>query len=525
MRYKFIKKRNVVSVLFEVLLLFVLVIFLIVPIVVETIISRKLNEAESASVKKVSVSIVTRGITLIDFKAKDLFINDEMFINGTISKLQVNGISLHAILLYNEVVLKEVVLWNPEIKITGKEKPADTIVVKSNDNINLREISTLIIYEGNFQYATVEGGRYLIKQLTAEAGPLLFDSAATFHPLPGFSLLSGPASYLTPDSLYNFSVNEIHGSSGNVVLDSVKLTPSYSETEFTRHLKFQSDRFEFSSSQISLAIKEDTDENSYHFSRLHISQPQIIVFRDKRIARDPGLKYKSLQHYLREIDFNFFLDSFNVDEADIRYRERMEGSDETGEIAFTRANINGYRLQSGAEADSNLTIYMNSGFMNSGTLSAKLEFIYPKEYFTSKGELIDMPMKELNRITGPNAGVVFNKGDIRSMHFDFTANLTHSEGNLNLNYRNMNFTALNKPSGEKDNLVSRIKTFAAGIFLKKETRQPNTEISLKGKICQERNTERFIFNYIWKSILSGIKSAMTETFTPGETKTTAKVPC
>ncbi len=527
MRYKLIKARSPVSVIFELFSLLVLVILLIIPVVIENIIARKLNDSEVTSVRKVAISVLSRGITLIDFKATDLLINEEMLVNGSISKLQVTGIPFHAILLKDDVILNEVALWNSNIVLAGKKKVGHTTSAKSNPEIKLKGIKTLIIYEGNFQYTDVEGGNYLINQLTAEISPVMMDSATTFHPLPQFSFLSGPVNYLTPDSLYRFSVNEIHGGSRNrlMVFDSVKISPAYSENEFTKHLKFQSDRIEFDASQITVSMHETNEEEIYHFEMIHIAQPRLLVFRDKRIARDPDMKYKSLQYYLREIKLNFLVDSFKMDQADIRYRERMEGSDETGEIAFTKADINGFRLQSGSEADSSLTLYMNSGFMSSGTIAAKLEFPYTKDFFTCKGELKDMPMKELNRITVPNAGVVFNSGAIRSMQFEFTANTSHSQGNLNLQYRDMNFTALNKPSGETGNLLSRIETFVAGIFLRKETTQPNTEISLKGKICAERKTDRFIFNYIWKSILSGIKSAMTETFTPDDMEASSKTPC
>ncbi len=529
MQYNNLRKRKYFAFITELLLVLILSILLMSPDILERILLHKISQAGNYSVSKISVHMFRMGGVLKEIKLINLPVNKSIEVTGTINQVEVFGLSPIKFLLGKNSEINNITVWSPDIKLIRKINLDSADTVEDPPVIKISSIEYFVIHKGRVQYFDNFDGRISIQNLSLDISPLKLDTTYKSKKPLTFSFFSGAINYTTADSLYNLFVYKTHGSSDNreLIFDSVKVTPGFNENEFSKHLKFQTDRFNFSSPKIvvSLPEKKEQLEEFYHVNEIKFESPSLAVYRDKKIIRNPDKKYNMLQHYMREAPVKLLIDSLFVDNGKIRYKELAEASDEAGEIEFTNSQISLHNIKTGLDTSSEMVIKLHSTFMDSGTITAKLFFPYSEDYFRCEGKLLKMPFNLLNKMTRPNAGVVFNKGYINSMDFNFKAYNIYSSGKLNIQYRDMEFLVSKKMETAKPGIFTRVKSAAAGLFIKKEGKKDNVNISLDGIICQERNKDRFLFNYIWKSLLSGIRSALTEKFTPESQTSNTKLPC
>lgn len=526
---KIIRKNYSYLVLFDIFFFTFFLVMLVLPLIIEKQIKKKLSETKNISVKNVSVSIFPTGIILSDIKATNLSAGKSLIVNGTIKKIKISGIPVWNILRKNSVEIGSATLWKPEIILTGKHSSKKDKDESEVPGINFTGIRNLTIFDGECNFTNKEGDNYAVKDLMFFISPLNLTRDSIKNIQPVFSFSTGAVKYAGADSISILSAIHIQGSTDDhqIVFDSVKVTPSYTEEKFSSKIKFQSDRFDFSCPKIMVSLADSflSAQNIFHAQEVRLKNPDIKVYRDKRVIRDPKEKRESLQYYLKESSLKFIIDSFFIDNGNVKYREYAEKADRAGEIDFTKVKIEANNINTGDDTGSEMILSVDALFMKSGKLNAKLNFPYGKNEFHCEGRIAEMPFINLNKMTGPNAGILFNEGYVNSMQFNFTANNIYASGDLNLKYRDMKFTVSNEKQPDDPGVLTRIKTAAAGLFIKKEGKKDNVIISLNGKICHQRNEQKFIFNYIWKSILSGIRSALTESFTPSRDKPDIKLPC
>ena len=488
-------------------MLIILFAFLLLPEIIENRIKYKLNSLENCSTGSITISIPSRSIRVAEVSLNDFQAGPQYLINGNIKILKINGIHLFDLIKGKSIVMDEVIFRTPELQISAKKHDQFSQKVKSESSFTSIELKKVKVFRASITGQDSLGAISTINDLDVEVGPLEFKGDSVISTISEWKLSSGSIHHITADQLYKFSCHKMKGSSGShsLIIDSLKIDPSFGEMEFSKKVPYQTDRFDLICDRLlleGLAIKDN------HIKTLQVLVPKLKVFRNKKIPRDPELKFRSLQYYLKNIPFAFEVETLLVSNGNVRYRELGEKSSEIGEVRFFKIAMEATRLSGQNSSADTLKIIANSGFMDTGKLNATFTFPYNQTSFECRGELKQMSLSEINRICEPAAGVVINSGTLYSMPFSFKATDEFSTGQLMLNYRNLDFTLQNEPSGESDNLFSKIKTKIASIFVKEDSKVTKEDVSMLGKICVERRTDRFIFNYMWKSIFSGIKSAL-----------------
>lgn len=124
------------------------------------------------------------------------------------------------------------------------------------------------------------------------------------------------------------------------------------------------------------------------------------------------------------------------------------------------------------------------------------------------GSLSEMDAGELNPILEKNAFINVTTGKIDAMNFSFTANNTKATGKMTLLYHGLDVTLKNKRTDDNTAVKERLGSLIANIKILNSNPLPGKEIR-RGIIYNERDPEKFLFNYCFKSILSGIKSSLT----------------
>jgi hypothetical protein len=207
----------------------------------------------------------------------------------------------------------------------------------------------------------------------------------------------------------------------------------------------------------------------------------------------------------------------------VSYEEIPPGGEEAGMIYFDDLYASVYNISNDHTMAKGIEMQAQSRFMGKGMLKVKSQFPWEnKEACTISGSLRDFELKEVNTMLEPAANIVIESGRLDELSFQFAYDHEKSNGELELNYRDLKLVTFkeeeklekakskkrNKGKSEDELRKDDFKTFLLNAFVIRKNMDENVpEEKRKGTIEFNRNTERSLFNYWWKSLSSGIKSA------------------
>lgn len=234
----------------------------------------------------------------------------------------------------------------------------------------------------------------------------------------------------------------------------------------------------------------------------------IKMFRDKRYPFIPdGERHLPVQ-LLRKLPFLLTIDSVLIEDSFVSYEEFPEKGDSTGRVYFDRLRSTITSVHNNPEISSPVRMVSTAAFMGAGDLEAS--FMFPTDTTkasTVKGTLRNLPMVRLNNMVGSAAKAKFESGTMTNLIFDFRYTPVKSTGRIELNYNDLKVLSLRENS-RNEQAVSTIKTLLLNTFIiKKDMDEDVSKDRRSGTIDYQRDRHRSVFNYWWKSIFSGIKSA------------------
>ncbi|MFA5848834.1 MAG: hypothetical protein WC833_03045 [Bacteroidales bacterium] len=345
----------------------------------------------------------------------------------------------------------------------------------------------------------------------------LSDGAGRLFVADSVHLIINNFAYTPKDSLYSFRVKKLMASysDSTLLLDSFSLVPNYTKREFAKEVKKQTDRFKISAKKVvfnKIDVKLLFERNIFLSEKLDIDSLSLSAYRDKNDIRKPQ-RAKSLQQILKNLPIYSVIDTIRLNNAGITYEEVAPGSAKPGRVSFNSLNatITGFTSDSTLFSKFNiLKVDATCMLMDKGRLQA--QYLFPlntdKTEFECSGTLTDMPMTAMNPMLEPNAKVSMKEGIIDSMVFSFFANEYASKGKMKFVYHNLKMEILNKEGG-KTGFLEQAKTFFAHLLIIKESNPTGKNPVRLTEISYPRDPTRFIFNYSWKSIYSGIKPAIS----------------
>ncbi|RAW01400.1 AsmA family protein [Pseudochryseolinea flava] len=232
------------------------------------------------------------------------------------------------------------------------------------------------------------------------------------------------------------------------------------------------------------------------------------VYRDKRLPFIKDKRTTLPSNFVQRLPFDLNIDTLRLDEGLVSYEEFPEKGDSSGAVFFDKLQATVIGISNTKAPDKQTVMHAKSKFMGKGELS--VDFTFPADTtkpYTAKGSLKNFPMVKLNDMLGPAAKVRVESGTMTNLKFNFKYNVYRSDGNVELNYEDLRIISLRQNS-KKEIKVSMIKTLLLNTFiLKKDAQEDDKDDSKTGTILFYRDQKRSIFNYWWKSIFSGIKSA------------------
>lgn len=457
--------------------------------------------------------ITTDKIKLIDFKLFSFLFKKELIVNR-VELVNPSGSIYRSSLSYYETKKDTLNNFSPYKSINGS---VHSLIIK---DIKIRNADFKVYDSFNEPLPSVSSTdneiritNFRITQKGEEEGHLFLADKFDFE--------LNKINYKTKDSLYTLSIKKITGSyvNSSMQVDSVQLTPNFSKKEFSIRAGKQVDRIKIS--VVKTVFKQINTrlffEGNWIISKgLNIEKLAVSAYRDKNMERKPQ-RSKSVQQLIKSISYYLAIDSLIINNSVVRYEEVPEGNRDPGMLYFNNVSaiITNCTNDTGLfRSDKDLKVKASGLFMDKARLKVSLSFplLTDSMVFNCSGKLNKIPLASLNPMLIPVMGVEATEGNIDSMVFQFHANEVGSNGNIAFVYHDFQIKFVDQKTRES-NILKKSASFLVNQFLiRKDNPSGNVPIRI-AEINYPRDPSRFIFNYSWKSLLSGIKPALGIPFT------------
>jgi hypothetical protein len=442
-------------------------------------------------------------------------------------KVTVNGLGLLSLIFQNELSIDEIHLFKPHWVLHQKSQLLlDSSSRKENEfEIYIKRIkvdSMRMEFTDSLKCSLVTGFR---------SSATVKDLNLSFHAdRPTEYSFSEVATKDTrvdlPRSLYSLTVREarLNLQSHTFELDTLRLIPALGKLQFGRRLGNDIDRIEgvipfLKLSKLNLhygdTVIADAGEADIQFF--------LKVFHDKRLPHKKKVVPLPIEQ-LRKLPFGLSLEKLTISKSYVEYEEVPANADESGRVFFD--NLEGTispLTNDGNNLDGETILNAKADFMGQGKLAVQGTLPWnTRKKSTVKGSLSGLPFTKLNSMVEPAANMEFESGVLNRIDFAFRYNDDASNGEVSLNYQDLKIVSYrtdeqidkvekkkrNRKKTEEELRKDNLKTFIINAFVVRKNLDENVpEEKRTGEIGFERDKTRSVFNYWWKSLFTGIKSA------------------
>lgn len=474
-------------------------------------------------IESLSCSIFQRKLHLFSTKLLPLSgqnIGSQAVFSIEIGELELAGVQIWRLIRNKELVINQVNILDPLIAIKrGIE--LDTL---GNDNASGKKENIPFIQVNGFNiknaHFTVIGHDSTNSIAASDASfslqGFIYDPQSLSSPpfdFEDFSLSVKDYSMALPDSFYTLQASAVTATaeSESITISGLELVPIYDIHQFMEKKGEQADRLNVFVKELKLQGL-DFDrilEKELVASFVTIDSLNLVAYRDKRYIL-PSKKYvKFPQQALREFPHYVQVDSVLLHDAQITYRERVEGSEAPGHINFVNINALTTNVTNAPDQlkDSVAMITNATGYlMGAGKISAHIYIPIGDEqnvhYF--EGNMSPMEMKVVNPML---KNIVFGEvlsGKVNELSFRAHLNEDESHGSMRFGYEDLK-VQINHQESEKGR--RGLITFVANTFIVKSDNPANGGFR-ESEMHYVRDKRKSLINFWWKTVLSGFKETM-----------------
>ncbi|MBQ4279702.1 MAG: hypothetical protein IJC16_07100 [Rikenellaceae bacterium] len=294
-----------------------------------------------------------------------------------------------------------------------------------------------------------------------------------------------------------------------VELGGVRLLPQYPKATFAANAPRHADWTQVIAGSVRLTGIDfgAMASHRYLIDSVRIADIEVASYKNRQIAQPERVKqllFQSVQRLPRPVAVR----RIRLDNIRATYEELPAAGSAAGTVTFDSLNGDFYGLTNiPSPGQPFYTLEASGRLMGQGTLSATFEL--PVEastnHFEVSGTLGPMEMQALNPTLVPLAGARVTSGRINGMDFRIAGSERQSSVTLQLRYDDLGVTVV-RDTG--DSLHARpVLTFLVDDLLLHHSNPDNHGLRT-GTGTAERDPQRSQFNYLWKSLLPGIKSTL-----------------
>jgi hypothetical protein len=297
-------------------------------------------------------------------------------------------------------------------------------------------------------------------------------------------------------------------SDSTIVLRGFSMIPKYDKKEFSKKLEFQGDRFDVKIGQISLGgigIQRFLAGGRLEISSINIDSLDADIYRDKNVRFNFNRFPKFYNESFLSIPIPVYIDTVAITRSKLLYGELTAGHPVAGTILLDNFSVQSNDLTNQVDKDSIANVmhfYVQAKVMGEGAMNTEL--ILPLEGklhdFQCSGTVGAMPLKPLNDMLEPAIGIKFNGGKVTRMTFFFKANDNFSKGWMEFLYKDIDVSLVKKKPEKEWGFVSALANWVA---VSNNPSAPEKDPKVV-EIGFERDKNKGLINYVWKTIQSGM---------------------
>lgn len=314
---------------------------------------------------------------------------------------------------------------------------------------------------------------------------------------------------------YNISVANIVANfkDKDIKIYGIKLTALFSKQEFAQKYKHPKEQFDIDISSIHIVELEldSLIQNQTILAKgININDGNINIYIDKTKPIDLNKFPLLLNQSILKIPYRTNIEKIKIRNIKLLYKEKLEPS-RTGFVDITLdadlKNINNI------ETDKPFLITVNGKVHNVIPFNLNLEFDYNTIGFSYNGKVKSFKIEKLNTVIESFYPIKIKSGMVKSISFKGSANNNFSIGTMEFKYNKLKLKILSEYNqSDLENYKNDILSLTANTIILSNNPSNKSAPIRNVKFVFERNKNKGIANYIWKSFFTGI----SETVMPGK---------
>ena len=443
-----------------------------------------------------------------------------------LGKLVVSGLDYKKALMDKNIDLEKIRIKNLKIKlwkIEGKKKSSQNSKKLFPDSLQINGLVGLSIHQFIIEKSKVELIDWKTKKAIAtnsEISALIsnFKLVSTGHQNGFFQPSVADATLqlndfvlFTPDKFYKLSADRITINWRDKELFFYKLhyQPLYSKRDFSKHIKFQKERYDFVLKNVKLSlpdIKALVNSNKLTLPTIEINNARFNIYRDKRVPFDHSKRPLLPNQAIKRLALQLKINTISIKNSSFAYEEVTNRSNQPLYVDFKNLSAEITNLSNRKNRtyqESKMRAIVKGRLMDKAPF--EMQILFPlkarNDTFVFSGTVYGkVALKTFDKATYPAAGMKFRGGVLNKLTFKGGANPYHSKGVLTLLYNNVKLDIVKKDKKQ----ASKFLSWGATTVIRKNN--PVSGKPPKQAIMSfDRNMEKGFGNFLWKTILSGLK--------------------
>ncbi len=449
-----------------------------------------------------------------------------------IPEISVSGVRTPRALIEKEIVGRKLEIKNPVINIlyasSGKESPGDipskSVYKQILGKLDLIQADTIIISGAQVTTTNRRANKtgMQMKDVFVTMVDVKVDSAGNADPTrilfaKEVSINSNTLAWTSDDKLYKYHAGNLSLNSGSrqLWIKSFRVVPSLTEEAFVKAVPTQTDRFDFSASNIlfqNLNLQELVQQKIVA-DNLLLPGMSLKIYRDLAIPRDTKNRVGSYPHQLlQSLPITLGVKKIIVTNGFIEYKEKHHISREAGKVQYYNVDAQIGNITNDKKiiaANNVMTIKMNSSFLNKCPfkINGRFYLLHPKGRFELDGSLGAMNAILLNPLIEKTGMTSIEKGKINGAAFNIKGDDLTTNGQIKLLYEDLKVAALEKDRGASELDKKAVTSFFANIAIKNSNPRRN-EAPREAEVYLDRDVNRSFFHFAWKTLLKGVTESV-----------------
>jgi hypothetical protein len=498
--------------------------------------SSYLLEATSLSVGSYPLNIKLKGLKISPLKSKTGFGKNDTRLSLYIPETRMTGFYFDRAIFHHLWSVDSVVIAQPELSLdfpSGKGRPGKKARLNPYHPFDLPvfmksiDIGTILIADGDLSVTTgessgqkhfdIKGYRLLANHYhrdTSDAekpSGMLFNAGNITLTIPGFPVP-------LRDSLYtlSFTTFGLSTRSGRGWIEGISFKPKFSREIMAEKIGHRATLLDIEIPRIllpSLPLAKIIKTERAILPVVEIQEFSLKAYQDNRVPSAEGISIPMPHEALRKINIPLEIDTVRIRNGFVSYEEQT--GEEPGNLFFDRfeTTMTGLDFPFSNPSDRQPTgaaicVQGSARLMGQGRMGFDLVLWpeHPRDSFQLTASLHKMNLQSINPMLTRLIPVSIRTGMVDSLNIkSFNANRESSYGLMELGYHNLNLRLLPLHPDLFHRIEREFLSEIANLIL--PLANPNRTGNFRhGIIHYQRDSARGYFNYIWKSVLSGIKS-------------------